>query len=223
MTQALRLRHRSLSTERSYCTWLRQFKDFIQAKSPREITSLDLKDFLSHLAVERKVSVSTQRQALNGLIFFCRHILNLDLENVLDAVSAQRRRRLPLVMTQQEIEQVLDRMTGIYRHMPMLVYGCGLRLNESLSLRIKDFDFERGTLTVRAGKVDKDRTTVFPDRLRDDLVHHINTVRKVHDQDRQQNLSGVFLPGALDKKYPNAGKEWAWFWLFPLRVNARME
>jgi len=217
-TVALRLRHLAYSTERTYISWLRSFHGFIGDKNPAEITSRDIQDFLSSLAVERKVSSSTQNQALNALIFLYRHVLEKDLgENELNAVRARRRLHLPVVLTPQETVQIFDRLAGINRLMVMLIYGCGLRLHECLSLRIKDVDLERNTVIVRSGKGDKDRRTVLPETIKGDIIRHMTAIKSLYEEDRRRNLNGVYLPGALDRKYPNAGKEWAWFWLFPAK------
>ncbi len=213
--KALRLRHRSIRTEKTYIGWLRQFKGFVGAKQPQELSGDDIRNFLSYQAVEKKVSASTQSQALNAIIFFYRHVLNKNIEDVIDAVRAYPSRRLPVALTMQEVEKVFDRMSGIHRLMAMFTYGCGLRVTECLSLRIKDVDIEGGVVIVREGKGDKDRRTVLPDRLKDDLIKYIESVRLLFEKDRKQDLNGVYLPGALEKKYPNAGKEWGWFWLFP--------
>jgi len=213
--RVLRLRHRSLSTEKSYLMWLRRFRGFANSKGLRDLEASDLQGFLSYLAVEKKVSPSTQSQALNALVFVYRHVLEKDIENAISAVRARERRRLPVVMSVQEVERVFDEMTGIHRLMGMLIYGCGLRLMECLRLRIKDVDLERGVVIVRSGKADKDRRTVFPERLKDDLIQHIDGVSEIYEKDRKQGLNGVQLPGTLERKYPNAGKEWGWFWLFP--------
>jgi len=163
--KVLRLKHRSLSTEKSYITWLRQFRGFVGPESPGELEGSDLQNFLTHLAVERRVSSATQSQALNAIVFVYRHVLDKDIENVIDAVRARHKRRLPVVLTAQEVEQIFDKMSGIHRLMAMLIYGCGLRLAECLSLRIKDIDLERGVVIVRAGKGDKDRQTILPECL----------------------------------------------------------
>lgn len=213
--KALRLRHRSLSTEKSYISWLRRFKEFVKEIAPGQLEGKDLQDFLSHLAVDKKVSTSTQNQALNALVFVYKHVLEKDIENTINAVRARNKRRLPVVLTVKEVEQIFDNMSGLYRLMAMLTYGCGLRLNECLRLRIKDIDLEQNIIIVRSGKGNEDRRTVLPERLKDGLIHHIALVRSLYDRDREQNLNGVDLPGALERKYPNAGKEWEWFWLFP--------
>jgi len=215
MREMLRLRQMSLSTEKTYLTWVHSFRAFVQEKEPSGLEGRDLQDFLSRLAVEKKVSPSTQNQALNAVVFFYRHVLGKNIENELSAVRARQRRHLPVVLTPREVQTIFDHLSGTAKLMAMLIYGCGLRLHECLRLRIKDIDIEQNTVIVRSGKGDQDRRTVLPERLKDDLIRHIAEVRSLHDQDRKQDLNGVWLPGALDKKYPNAGKEWGWFWLFP--------
>ncbi len=214
--EALRLKQRSYSTEKTYITWLRAFRDFVNEQDPSHLSAVDIQNFLSSLAVERKVSPSTQNQALNALVFFYRHVLGIDIgDEELNAVRAAYKRRLPLVLSIKEVHAIFEHLTGVHRLMAMLIYGCGLRLQEGLTLRIKDVDLEQNTVTIRSGKGDKDRRTVLPEAIKDDLIRHISEVRALYEQDRQENINGVYLPGALEKKYPNAGKEWGWFWLFP--------
>jgi integron integrase len=215
--EAIRLRHRSYSTEKTYIAWLRQFQGFVKSKELKNLDGKDIQDFLSYLAVERKVSASTQNQALNAIVFVYRHVLEKDIEDQINSVRARQKRRLPVVLTIKEVNNIFDEMSGLYCLMVKLIYGCGLRLQECLSLRIKDVDIEQGIVIVRSGKGDKDRRTVLPESLKDDLLHHISSVRDIYEQDRRDNTNGVYLPGALDKKYPNAGKEWGWFWLFPAK------
>ena len=216
--EAIRLRHRSYSTEKTYITWLRQFQGFIKNKELKALNGKDLQDFLSYLAVERKVSSSTQNQALNAIAFVYRHVLEKDIEDQINSVRAHQKRRLPVVLTPREVNNVFDEMSGLYCLMAKLIYGCGLRLQECLSLRIKDVDIEQNIVIVRSGKGDKDRRTVLPESLKDVLLHQISSVREIYEQDRKDNTNGVYLPGALEKKYPNAGKEWNWFWLFPAKT-----
>lgn len=212
----LRLKHRSYSTEKTYISWLRTFSRFVNWKKPSELTGMEIQNFLSSLAVERRVSSSTQNQALNALVFFYRYVLDKVIgDDELNSVRAVYKRRLPVVLTVKEVDSLFDRMSGICRLMAKLIYGCGLRLNECLSLRIKDVDIEQGILIVRSGKGDKDRRTVLPESLKNDLIAHISDVKTLYDQDREKYISAVYLPGALDRKYPNAGKEWGWFWVFP--------
>jgi integron integrase len=218
MRDALRLRHRSLSTEKTYLIWLRNFRGFVGEKRPHQLEGRDLQDFLSHLAVDKKVSASTQNQALNAIIFLYRHVLDKNIDQELSAVRAKQRRHLPVVLTLREIKNIFDHLSGTLKLMAMVIYGGGLRLHECLQLRIKDIDVEQNMVIVRAGKGDKDRRTVLPETLKDDLIRHLSEIRSVYDQDRKDGIEGVWLPGALEKKYPNAGKEWGWFWLFPSKL-----
>jgi len=215
MRDALRLRHRSLSTEKTYLIWLRSFRTFVAEKQPEQLEGRDLQDFLSHLAVEKKVSPSTQNQALNAIVFLYRNVLDKNIEQELSAVRAKQRRRLPVVLTIKEIQSIFDQLSGTSKLLAMLIYGAGLRLQECLQLRVKDIDLEQSLLIIRSGKGDKDRRTVLPEALKNDLINHLSEIRSVYDQDRKEGITGVWLPGALEKKYPNAGKEWGWFWLFP--------
>jgi integron integrase len=213
----LRVKQMALNTEKTYLGWLRQFQLFLGAKPPSQLAFDDLRRFLSYLAVEREVAAATQNQALNAILFFYRHILHIDDGEAIDAVRAKKRRRLPVVLSADEVQKVFSSLEGTMRLMAMLTYGCGLRLSECLNLRVKDLDLERGMVIVRSGKGDKDRRTVLPGRLLDKLTVHLQNARDLFDIDRRQQLPGVFLPKALERKYPNAGKEWSWFWVFPTK------
>ena len=191
---------------------------FIKGKTPEELRGKDIQAFLSYLAVERKVSPSTQNQALNALVFFFKHVLNKNIEKKISAVKARPKVRLPVVLSQGEVQKIFRNMSGVTRLMAMLVYGCGLRLTECLQLRIKDIDLERGMVIVRSGKGNKDRRTVLPETLKNDLIRQMNAARVLYDEDRTNDVAGVELPHALERKYPNAGKEWGWFWLFPSKT-----
>ncbi len=216
--KALRLRHRSYSTEKTYVGWLRDFGHWAGCPETAGITVSLLKTYLSYLASERKVSIATQSQALNALVFVFRHVLDVAIgESELDSVRAAARRRLPAVLSRREVEQVLVKIAPEHRLAARLIYGCGLRLSEALRLRIKDIDLEGGQVFVRAGKGDKDRRTVLPNSVKDELIAHLDLVREIYDRDRKAGLPGVALPDALERKYPGAGTEWAWFWLFPSR------
>ena len=215
LRDALRLRHRSYSTEKTYLGWLRGFRANLGGKSPFELTVGDMQNFLSSLAVERRVSPSTQNQALNALVFFYRHVLEKDPgTDELNAVRALPKRRLPVVLATAEIRKVFEHLTGTHKLMAMLIYGCGLRIKECMHLRIKDIDLERDVVTVW-GKGDKDRRTVLPASVKTDIIRQMDAARALFDHDRQKNHAGVYLPNALERKYPHAGKEWRWFWLFP--------
>lgn len=218
MREALKLRHRSLSTEKTYLLWLRNFKNFVGYKDPCQLEGRDLQDFLSKLAIEKKVAPSTQNQALNAIVFFYRHVLNKNIEKELSLVRAKQKRRLPVVLTLREIQNIFEHMSGVTRLMAQIIYGAGLRLKECLQLRIKDIDLETGVIIVRSGKGDKERRTILPESLKDPLIKHISDIRPLYEKDRQNGIPGVWLPDALDRKYPNAGKEWGWFWLFPSKT-----
>jgi integron integrase len=212
--RVLRLRHRSYRTEQSYLHWLRRFGAYIGFKEPRTATQEDLEQYLSHLAVDGKVSSATQRVVFNALLFLFRHVLTTEIVGLDNAVRARIPRRLPVVLSRQEVLRIFDKMHGTARLMAGIIYGGGLRLQECQQLRVKDIDFERGCLTVSSGKGDKDRQTLLPESLKDDLQRHLQKARDVHDEDRRNNVEGVWLPHALERKHPNAGKEWAWFWVF---------
>lgn len=215
MREALRLRHRSYSTEQTYIQWIRQFQGFLDGKTHNSLEGKDLQHFLSYLAVERKVSASTQNQALNAIVFLYRHVFDKDIEGEINAVRAKQKRRLPVVLTVQEVEKIVSVISGVNQLMARLIYGCGMRLQECLQLRIKDVDFEQGVIVIRSGKGDKDRRTMLPEAVREELADHLTGIKVIYEKDRKENLNGVQLPGALERKYPNAGKEWRWFWFFP--------
>ncbi|HWR58284.1 MAG TPA: integron integrase [Thermodesulfovibrionales bacterium] len=218
---ALRLRHRSLSTEKTYLLWIRQFRGFVKDRQPFSLDGKDIQAFLSYLAVERRVSAATQNQALNAIVFLYRHVLEKEIEGEIESVRARQTRRLPVVLTPKEVNAIFSSMSGVNKLMAQLIYGCGLRIHECLRMRIKDIDFERGLVTVRAGKGDKDRSTMLPETLTGELYEHMNGIRLIHEEDRKNNANGVELPAALERKYPNAGREWPWFWLFPAQAHSR--
>lgn len=213
MQRRIRLRHLSYQTERSYLGWLSRLQAFVM-KPPMALDRTDVEAFLTHLAVEGRVSASTQNQAFSALLFLFRHVLHRELDEV-DALRARSRRRLPVVLSKVEVQRVVEHLPTRDALMARLIYGAGLRLQECLDLRVKDVDVRRGMLTIRSGKGDKDRQTVFPESLHDDWLKHVHVIRSMHDQDRANDLPGVALPLALERKYPNAGKDWGWFWAFP--------
>lgn len=170
---------------------------------------------IQYLAVSRKVAQNTQKQAFNALLFFFRHILKKRIENLNGTVMSKQHSKLPLVLTQNEIKNVFNQLKDPYLLMAELIYGSGIRLNECLNLRIKDLDFERGSVLIRSGKGDKDRLTLLPDRIESRLNKHLANARLLYDKDRAENIAGVMLPSALSRKYPNAPIDWLWFWVFP--------
>lgn len=215
MVRIMRLRHLSLSTEKTYLGWLRDFYRFVQGADPIGLTAKSVRDYLTYLAVERKVAASTQNQAFNGLLFFFRHVLKKDFEDMGQGLRAKRKPRLPVVLSRQEVFRLFEHMQGTHLLLARLLYGCGLRLSEGIGLRVRDIDFERGKITVRGGKGDKDRVTMLPESMKMPLREHLEGVLELHARDTANNVPGVELPGALERKYPNAGKEWGWQWVFP--------
>jgi integron integrase len=213
--EAIRTRHYSRRTEESYVAWIRRFIIFHGKRHPKEMGEAEISAFLSGLAVKSKVSVSTQNQALCAILFLYREVLKLDLCRLEDVVRAKISRRLPVVLTRDEVRIVLEQLCGTVPLMTTLLYGSGLRLLECARLRIKDVDFGSNRITVRAGKGDKDRVTLLPATVKDDLARHIERVRKQHQKDVEEGAGWVELPAALARKYPNAGREWAWQWVFP--------
>jgi len=212
--EELQARHYARRTVKTYEQWLRRFLRFHQLRHPREMGSAEVNAFLTHLAVEGQVSASTQNQALAALLFLYRVLLerDLDLEGV---VRARKPRRLPVVLTEEEVRSVLQRLEGSEGLVAGLLYGSGLRLMEALRLRVHDLDFNRQELTVRNGKGGSDRRTMLPKRISKKLRNHLEEVRSIHKRDLMDGWGQVRLPYALARKYRNAATEWGWQWVFP--------
>ena len=220
MRAALRLRHYSLRTEESYTDWARRYILFHGKRHPRELGAHEVQAFLSHLAVDRRVSASTQNQAKAALLFLYKQVLGVDLPWLAEVVQAKERRRLPVVLNPGEVRALLDQLDGTMGLVAALLYGTGLRLLEGLRLRVKDLDFDRLEVTVRSGKGDKDRVTMLPERLAEPLRAHLEKVRALHEKDRAEGFGEVFLPDALAAKYKGAARQWGWQWVFPSAVRS---
>jgi integron integrase len=212
---AIQTLHYSRRTEKAYVYWVRRFVVHHGRRHPADMGADEVRAFLSHLAVQEHVSAATQNQALNALVFLYRRVLAKDLASIQGVDRAKRPQRLPVVMTRDEIRAVLDKLTGVPQLVCRLLYGAGLRLVECLSLRVKDVDFGRNELTIRDGKGAKDRVTVFPDSCREPLLRHLEAVRSLHARDLDGGLGCAPLPFALAAKYPEAGHEWCWQYVFP--------
>jgi integron integrase len=212
---ALRLRHHSQRTEEAYLHWLRRFWHFSGRRDPATLGAAEVTAFLNDLAVTQKVAAATQNQALAAVLFLYRHVLGQDLPWLDDLVRVPPRPHLPVVLDRSEVARVLGHLSGTPRLVAGLLYGSGLRLLEALHLRIKDVDFGRRSITVRAGKGDKDRQTVLPAPLIDALRAHREVVERQFADDLDVGQGWVELPHALAAKLPNAGREWAWQWFFP--------
>jgi len=218
LIERLRLLHYSWRTEQTYRDWAWQFDRFLAGRGGMAAASGEqVRDFLTGLAVKGRVSVSTQKQALNAIVFLFRHALGRDPGDFSDFQKAKRGRRLPAVLTRRECQQVFDCLDGTARLMAELMYGSGLRVMEMLRLRVKDVDLDRRQVSVRSGKGDKDRVTVLPEKLIEPLRAHRDRLRRLYEKDRAQGVSGVWMPEALERKYPAAGQSWEWHWLFPSR------
>jgi integron integrase len=213
--QAIRSRHYSYMTEKAYVHWIKRFIFFHNKRHPSEMAEPEIGRFLSALATDSGVSASTQNQALNALLFLYKEVLHKQIGFVDGVVRAKRPHRLPVVLTRQEVRSILGCLEGAAWLMAMLLYGSGLRLMECLRLRVKDIDLASNQIVVRAGKGDKDRHTMLPVAVKEPLAKHLDGIKRQHQRDVERGLGRVALPNALERKYPNAGKEWGWQWVFP--------
>jgi integron integrase len=212
---AIRARHMSRSTEESYVGWIRRFILFHGKRHPAEMGAPEVTRFLTALAVQGKVAGSTQNQALSALLFLYRRVLEVDLPWLDGVVRAVTPERLPVVLTRDEVRAILQRLEGVPRLMAYVLYGAGLRLLECCRLRVQDVDFAANQIVVRNAKGQKDRVTMLPAAIKADLARHLEGVRAQHQRDLAHGAGWVELPTALGRKYPNAGREWGWQWLFP--------
>ena len=215
LANEIKVRHYSPKTLKSYSTWVRKLKNFCKGKDPAELSTADVKDFLTFLAVEQKVSASSQNQAFNALLFWFRHILKKEFGKIDGVVRAKRKPYIPVVLSRQEINEVIDNLKYPYDLIVKLLYGCGLRLFECLKLRVQSLNFDFGVLTVHDGKGKKDRTVPLPHSIIPDLKAHLERVKKLHDNDLADDYSGAFMFDSIEKKYKNAAKEFIWQWFFP--------
>lgn len=217
--EAIRLRHYSLKTEQSYCGWVKRYCLWCEAH-PVGSSEDKIRLFLSHLVESRNVSVATQRQALNAIVFFYKSVLQVgDLGN-LDFLRAKKARKAPVVLSKREVFAVLDHLSGLAWLICTLLYGAGLRLNEALRLRVKDVDFDRGAIYIREGKGKKDRTVMLPGLAGQRLRAQVDEVRRLHNQELAAGISDVEMPWAIGRKYPNACRELAWQWVFPAQKRS---
>lgn len=211
----IRVKHYSLRTEQCYTQWIKRFIHFHNLRHPAELGAAEVEAFLSALATERNVAAATQNQALSALLFLYREVLEVELPWLDHLTRAKKPRRLPVVLSRQEVDRLLGHLSGTHALMGRLMYGTGMRLMECVRLRVKDVDFDRREIVIRDGKGGKDRVTVLPDTLAPLLRKHLEEARARFDRDRVAGLPGVEIPDALERKYPNANKSWGWFWVFP--------
>lgn len=219
--EVLRYHHYALRTEQIYCDWIKRFLKFYGYQThPRDMGAPEVERWLSGLATEQQMAASTQRQALNAIVFLYRKVLDIDLDEIAP-MRSKRTRRPPTVLTQPEVQGVLQRMQGTHRLMAQLLYGCGLRLMECIRLRIQDVDFGQGRIFVRGGKGGKDRTVVLPEAVRALLADHIERVQALHENDLREGFGEVYLPEALARKYPTACREAGWQYVFPAKNRSK--
>jgi len=217
----IRALHYSRKTEHAYCYWIRFFIRFHRNRHPTKMNSKDISAFLTFLAVNRRVSASTQNQALNAIVFLYRRVLEIQLDDIENVIRAKRSRRIPVVMSREEVRRVFQFLQQPYLLMAGLVYGSGLRVMETLRLRIKDIDLERRVILVRAGKGNKDRVTILPDMLATDIKHAIARVEALHRRDIAEGFGEVQMPYALDRKYPGESRSLHWQFLFAADRRSR--
>ena len=213
--EKMRARHFSYRTEQTYVGWIKRFILYYDKRHPNEMGAPEVEGFLTHLAVERRVSASTQNQALGALLFLYRHVLNVDLPWLENVVRARKPTHVPVVLSRREVQNLLGQLEPPFHLIAQLLYGSGLRLSEALRLRVKDVDFEYSQIAVRDGKGKKDRMTILPDSVAATLQGHLRSVRAQHSWALQRGYAGVELPEALANKYPSATTEWAWQYVFP--------
>ena len=215
MRESMRARHYRPRTEETYCQWVRRYILFHQKRHPTDMGEPEINAFLTHLAVKDKDSASTQNQALSAIVYLYRHVIGRDVGDLGDVIRGRKLKRLPVVMTRDEIKAVLDHLSGDKWLMASLLYGSGLRLMECLQLRVQALDFAGQELLVRDGKGGKDRRTMLPKSMIPALQEHLIHVKRVHDKDLADGWGKVPLPNALDRKYPKAPWDWRWQWFFP--------
>jgi len=216
--QVMRYHHYAYRTEKTYCDWIVRYVKFHGAiKHPREMGKREIEAFLSHLAVDKDVSAATQRQAHNAIIFLYEQVLDIPVSESIEPVKAKMHRHFPVVMTQEEVKRVLNQMQGNHLIMARLLYGGGLRLMECIRLRVGDLDFERNRIYVRAAKGGKDRLTLFPQSIQEELRIHLAKVKQLHNEDLADGYGNTYLPYALARKYRGAAKEFVWQYLFPAK------
>jgi integron integrase len=218
---AVRTRHYSRRTEEAYAAWIRRYIVFHRKTHPGQMGAAEISQFLTWLAVDRRVSASTQNQALSALLFLYKQVLSIELAAVPPVVRARTPDRLPVVLSSDEVGAILKQLTGTERLFVMLLYGTGLRLEEGLDLRVKDLDFDRHQIIVRQGKGRKDRVTMLPAAAKEALPGHLADVRRLHEADLARGFGRVALPFALDRKFPHAPTEWRWQFVFPAKRMCR--
>lgn len=213
--QIIRVKHYSMRTEESYTTWIKRFIFFHNKRHPIKMGEKEIGQYITYLAKERKVSASTQNQALCAIVFLYKNVLKKDLGNINSIFWSKRPKKIPVVFTKEEVIEVLSNLKGTHWLIGMLLYGSGLRLSESLELRVKDIDFGYNQVMIRDSKGEKDRVTMLPQKIVEPLKEHLGKVKEIHREDLNNGYGSVYLPYAIERKYTNAKYEWGWQYVFP--------
>jgi integron integrase len=221
LTDEIKLRQYARKTLRAYRTWVRSFQAYLKSKSPQLLNSNDAKKFITHLAVERKVSASTQNQAFNALLFFYRHVLKKEFGDFKDIPRAKKTKYAPSILSRKEIDKIINNLPYPYALVIKILYGCGLRLTEGLNLRVRDFDFEEAIVTIY-GKGRKFRKVLLPKKIISELKEHLERVKNLHVRDLKERYTGAFMPELIDKKYKNSATEFGWQFFFPAKELTRI-
>lgn len=219
--EVLRFHHYAYNTEKSYVAWILQYIRFNNRRHPKDMGKAEVEAFLSHLALNRGVSASTQNQAFNAIVFLYKQVLNMDFDLDIRASRARKSKRLPVVLNKKEVADVINLLNGTPKVLTQLMYGCGLRSLEVIRLRIHDIDFSQKKIIIRAAKGNKDRVTFLPDNIVGILKTQITTVEKLHKMDLAKGFGEVYLPDALARKYVNAAKSLGWQYLFPSKTISK--
>ena len=218
LSNEIKVRHYSPKTFKAYSIWVGKFQGFVKSKALEQLSTDDVKKFLTFLAVEQHISASSQNQAFNALLFFFRNILKKEFGKIDGVVRAKRKPYIPVVLSRQEIDLIIGKLRYPYNLIVQLLYGCGLRLSECMNIRINNLNFDTGILTIHDGKGGKDRTLPLPETLISDLTAQIDVIKELHLQDLNDGYAGAFMFDAIEKKYKNAGKEFNWQWFFPAKT-----
>lgn len=214
----IRVKHYSIRTERNYLGWIKQYIIFHDKKHPMEMGKIEIERFLTHLAVDKRVAAGTQNQAFSALLFLYKEVLGIDMSDQnIQALRAKERKRVPVVLTKDEVQKVIANLSGVYQLIVYLMYGCGLRMNEALRIRVKDIDFGFDKVYILDSKSLKDRTLPLPQVIKQRLLAQVDYVGVIHEKDLSDGYDGVYMPYALDKKYPKARFDLKWQFLFPMR------
>lgn len=213
--EVLRYHHYAIRTEEAYVNWILKFIFFNETRHPKEMGKNEIERFLSHLSMNRNVAASTQNQAMNAILFLYKSVLHMPINDKIEAVRAKKPKRLPTVLSRDEMNRLMKLVNGTHQLMAKLLYGSGLRLMEVVRLRVQDLDFDNKQLIVRDGKGNKDRATLLPEPIHASLKTHLKRVKNLHQEDLKNGYGRVYLPNALERKYGGASKAWNWQYVFP--------